>query len=105
MKGPFGITKNYRGITLTSIVAKVYYARLFNCIKPEIEKIHWKNQNGNRKNRSTTSQILIISRIIEVVCAKIPEIRLLFVDISVAFDPIDRGKMEQILQDYGLLQL
>ena len=38
-KDDLGITKNYRGITPNAIAAKVYNALLFNCIKPEIEKI------------------------------------------------------------------
>ena len=66
-----GITKNYRGITLTSIAAKVYDALLLNRIVPEIEKILTKNQNGFRGNKSTTSQILKFRRIIEEVCANI----------------------------------
>ena len=42
-KSDLGIDKNYRGITLTSIVAKIYSALLLNCIEPDIEKIFWKN--------------------------------------------------------------
>ena len=40
------IIRNYWGITLTSIVAKVCNALILNCITPEIEKILWKSQNG-----------------------------------------------------------
>ena len=42
-KGDLGITKNYSGITLTAIAAKVNNTLLFNCIRPEIEKILRKN--------------------------------------------------------------
>ena len=35
-------------------------------IEPKIEKILRKNQNGFRRNRFTTSQILIISQIVGV---------------------------------------
>ena len=52
------IAKNYQGITFTSIAAKIYNALLLNCIEPKIEKIFRKNQNGFRRNQSTTSQIL-----------------------------------------------
>ena len=54
-KGDLGLAKNYRGITLTSIVAKIYNALLSNCIEPKIEKILWKNQNGFWRNGSTIS--------------------------------------------------
>ena len=55
-KGDLGLAKNYRGITLTSIAAKIYNALLRNHIEPKIDNILRKNQNGFRRNRSTTSQ-------------------------------------------------
>ena len=63
-KDNLGIAKNYRGITLTSIEAKIYNALLSNSIEPKIEKIFRKNQNGFRRNRSTTPQMLTIHRIL-----------------------------------------
>ena len=91
-------------ITLTSIVGKVYNALLLNHVKPEIEKILRKNQNGFWRNQSTTLQILMNHRIIEGVWAKNLKATLLFMDFSKAFDSIHRGKMEQIFLAYGLLQ-
>ena len=61
-KDDLRLAKNYRGITLTSILAKIYNAILRNRIVPQIDKILRKNQNGFRRNRSTTSQILTIRR-------------------------------------------
>ena len=61
-----------------------------------------KNQNGFRRNRSTTSKILTTSRILEDVRVKNLLVTLLFVDFTKAFDSIHRGKMEQILLAYGL---
>ena len=90
-KGDLGLAKNYRGITLTSIAAKIYNALLRNHIEPKIDNILRKNQN-----RSTTSQILTLRRILEGVRAKTLEATILFVD------SIHRGKMEQILLAYGL---
>ena len=101
-KGDLGLAKNYRGITLTSIAAKIYNALLRNRIEPEINNILRKNQNGFRRNRSTTSQILTIRRILEGVRAKNLQATLIFVDFTKAFDSIHRGKMEQILLAYGI---
>ena len=101
-KGDLGLAKNYRGITLTTIAAKIYYALLRNRIEPKIDNIHRKNQNGFRRNRSTTSQILTIGRILEGVREKNLLVTLLFVDFTKAFDSIQRGKMEQILLAYSL---
>ena len=79
-KGDLGLAKNYRVITLTSIAAKIYNALLRNHIVPQIDKILRKNQNGFRRNRSTTSQILTIRRILEGVRAKNLLATLLFVN-------------------------
>ena len=45
---------------------------------------------------------MTIRRILEGVRAKKLQATLLFVDFTKAFDSIHRGKMEQILQAYGL---
>ena len=101
-KGDLGLAKNYWGITHTSIAAKIYHVLLRNRIGPKIDNILRKNQNGFRRNRSTTSQILIIRRILEGVRAKKLQATILFVDLTKAFDSIHRGEMEQILLAYGL---
>ena len=101
-KGDLRLAKNYRGITLTSIAAKIYNALLRNCIEPKIDNILRKNQNGFQRNRSMTSQILTIHRILEGVRAKYLQVTLLFVNFTKAFNSIHRGKMEQILLAYGL---
>ena len=101
-KRDLGLAKNYQGITLTSIAAKIYNALLRNRIEPKINNMLRKNQNGFRRNKSTTSQILIIHWILEGVRTKNLQVILLFVDFTKAFDSIHRGKMEQILLAYGL---
>ena len=45
-KGDLGITGNYRGITLTSIVDKIYNTMILNTKHPALETIFRKNQNG-----------------------------------------------------------
>ena len=101
-KGDVGLAKNYRGMTLTSIAAKIYNALLRNRIEPKIDNILRKNQNDFRRNWSTTSQILTIRRILEGVRTKNLQATILFVDFTKVFDSIHRGKMKQILLAYGL---
>ena len=101
-KGDLELAKNSRGITLTSIAAKIYNALQRNHIEPKIDNILRKNQNGFRRNRSTTSQILTIRRILKGVRAKNIQATILFVDFTKAFDSIHREKMEQILLTYGI---
>ena len=101
-KGDLGLAKNYRGITLTSIAAKIYNALPRNRIEPKIDNILRKTKNGFQRNRSTASQILTIHRILEGVRAKNLQVILIFVDFTKAFNSIHRGKMEQILLAYGI---
>ena len=101
-KGDLRLTKNYWGITLTSIAAKIYNALLRNRIEPKIDNILRKNQNGFRRNRSTTSQISTIRRILIGIRAKNLQATILFVNFTKAFESIHRGKMEQIRLAYGL---
>ena len=101
-KGHFGLAKIFRGITLTSIATKIHNATLRNHKEPKIENIIWKNKNGFRRNRSTTSQIWTIRQILEGVRAKNLKATILIVDFAKAFDSIHWGRMEQILLTYAL---
>ena len=101
-KGDLSNTSNYRGISLIPIAAKVYNKMLLNRIRPEIEKILRKNQNGFRPKRGTEAQILTIRRIIEGVKSKNLSAVLLFIDFRKAFDSIHKGKMREILRAYGI---
>ena len=55
---------------------------ILNRIRPEVDKILKKNQNGFRTNRSTTGQILTFRRIIEGANEKNLTATLLFIDLS-----------------------
>ena len=69
-KGDIGSAKNYRGITITFIAAKIYNALICNHIEPKIEKIFKKNQNGFRRNRSTKSNFNYPSNFKTCTCKK-----------------------------------
>jgi len=73
-KGDMGLANNYKGITLTSIAAKVYYSLLLN-IQPEIKNTLQIKTALEKKSNSC--QILTVSRLIEDVKAKILQLCLL----------------------------
>ena len=98
-KGDLGLAKNYRGITLTSIAAKIYNALLRNRIEPKIDNILRKNQNGFRRNKSTTSQILTIRRILEVVRAKTYRRQYDFLTLPRPLIPFTEGRWKKF---YGI---
>ena len=61
-----------------------------------------KNQYDIWRNRSMTSQILIISWILEGVGVKTLDAIILFIDSSKAFDSMHKGNIKQILHANGL---
>ena len=52
-KGDLSDPKNYRGISLSSLVAKTLNKMVLNRLKPEVEEVLRRNQNGFRPGRST----------------------------------------------------
>ena len=93
---------NYRGISLSSMVAKTYNKMILNRIRPALDKHLRTNQNGFRTGRTTVSQILALRRLIEGVNEyNLPAV-LTFIDFKKAFDTIHRGKMLKILEAYGV---
>ena len=95
-KGDLTEPTNYRGISLSSLVAKALNRMVLNRLKPEIETIL------RRNGRSTTQQILVLRRLIEgVKSRKLPAV-LTFIDFKKAFDSVHRGKMLKILEAYGI---
>ena len=100
-KGDLGKAKNYRGITLTYIAAKIFNVLLLNCIEPQIKKNTYYNRNDFWGNRSTTSQIFTIRRIHDVQVKSLKATQL-FVDFFTAFDSRHRGKMWEIILAHGL---
>ena len=94
---------NYHGIRILSTISKVINRMILNRIQPTIDELHLRpNQNGFRPNRSTSSHILALCRIIEGVKQnKLPAV-ITFVDFRKAFDSVHRAKVMKILSAYGI---
>ena len=101
-KGDLSLPTNYRGISLMPIAAKIYNKLLLNRLIPFVGPILPKNQNGFRRGRSTLSQILCLRRLIEESNLSNLDLALVFFDFSKAFDSVDRSKMFEILELYGI---
>ena len=84
------------------IAAKIYNKLILNRLRPKIEPILRKNQNGFRPGRSTLGQILTLRRINEEITFCNKTAALIFVDFSKAFDSVNREKMFAILGLYGI---
>ena len=75
---------------------------LLNRIRPAVDIILRKNQNGLRTNRSTSGQIVTVRRIIEGANVKNLTATIILIDFSKAVDSIHRRKMAEILNAYRI---
>lgn len=101
-KGDLTKASNYRGISLTSIAAKIFNKLILNRCRPHVEPVLRQNQNGFRAERSTTSHILALRRLIEGIKDRNLQCIITFIDFRKAFDSVHRGKMLKILLAYGI---
>ena len=96
-KGP---PQNLRPITLLNSIRKVLSTVVLNRIRPKVEEYVSDSQSGFRLNRST-SDVVWAHRWItaKVQCDPTLEIKITGLDMTAAFDTIDRGKLLSILKD------
>ncbi|XP_035664112.1 uncharacterized protein LOC118407702 [Branchiostoma floridae] len=93
---------SYRGISLISLVLKLYNRMLLNRLRPLLDPLLRSSQNGFRQGRSTVGQIMAIRRLLEGVNHKNLSCIITFIDFKKAFDSIHRGKLMDILRAYGV---
>ena len=101
-KGDLSLMKNYRGISLLSITAKVYNKILLNRIRDHVDPILRSNQAGFRSGRSCAQQIHILRRIMEGFQDYQLPLTVTFIDFKKAFDSINREVMFAVLRHYGI---
>ena len=101
-KGNLKECKNWRGITLLSIVAKILGKIIIDRIRDGVDCRLRKEQAGYRKGRGTTEQVFILRNIIEQVNEWQATLYLNFIDFEKAFDSIHRESMWIILSKYGI---
>ena len=100
--GDLSLGGNYRGLSLSSIVAETYNRRILNIIRPELDEHLRTNQNGFRVGRTTVGHTLALRRLIEGMKANNLSAIITYIDFRKAFDTIHRGKMLNILRAYGI---
>ncbi|GFO24882.1 LINE-1 reverse transcriptase homolog [Plakobranchus ocellatus] len=97
---PKGPPSNLRPITLLNSVRQVLSTIVLNRIRPRVEKYVSNSQSGFRPNRST-SDVVWAHRWItaKVLNATEVKVNITGIDMSAAFDTINRTKLLKILRD------
>ena len=93
---------NYRGISLLSIVGKLYASIIEKRVRGMIDDVLDENQCGFRPMRGCQDQIFVLRQTIEKFYEKNKDLFLCFVDLEKAFDRVPRQKLYDILVEYGI---
>ncbi|KAI5735577.1 hypothetical protein M8J77_020203 [Diaphorina citri] len=97
-KGKKTSCDNYRGISLLSIPGKVLARVIYNRLVPFLEQYWDETQSGFRCNRSTTDMVFSTRQLIEKAREQNTNLAICFVDISKAFDSVNRTALFDILE-------
>lgn len=100
-KGSKAKCENYRGISLLSVPGKVLSRILYNRLFPFINSVLSDTQCGFRHGRSTIDMIFTTRQVIEKAIEQNTQLSIGFIDISKAFDCVDRRTLFLVLEKVG----
>lgn len=101
-KGTKSVCDNYRGITLLEAVGKVLARLLLNRLQEQIcNNVFPEAQCGFRANRGTTDMIFSVRQLQEKCIEQNVALFQVFVDLTKAFDTVNRKAMWTILRKLG----
>ena len=101
-KGDMHECSNFRGISLLSVVGKVYGRVLINRIRDRTESVISEVQSGFRRGRGCTDQIFVVRQLCEKYIGKGKDVYFAFLDLEKAYDRVDRDAMWNVLRLYGV---
>ena len=93
---------NYRGISLLSVVGKVYGGILIERIRVSSDRAIGEEQCGFREGRGCVDQIFTVRQICEKYMGVNREVYMAFMDLEKAYDRVDRSALWQVLRIYGV---
>jgi endonuclease/exonuclease/phosphatase family metal-dependent hydrolase len=94
--------RNYRGVTLLSVVYKIFSGVLRARLSKYAERMIGEYQSGFREGRGTIDQVFTIRQIMEKFYEHDIDLHFLFIDFQQAFDSVKRAKMYQVLEEFGV---
>nr|CAH7719234.1 unnamed protein product [Callosobruchus chinensis] len=101
-KGDSMDCNNYRGITLLSVLSKVYERLLNKKLREHIERDLDEAQSGFRTGHSIQDHIFAIKQVIQKSGTKNTELNLAFLDLEKAFDSVPRSVIWDSLEKKGI---
>ena len=100
-KGDRSDCNNYRGISLLSIVGKVYARIILNRLQCLAQRIYPESQCGFRAERSTIDMIFSLRQLQEKCREQGQELYMMFIDLTKAFDLVSRKGLFILLKRIG----
>ena len=100
-KGDRGDCNNYRGISLLSIVGKVFARVILKRLQVLADRVLPESQCGYRSKRSTIDMISAIRLLQEKCRDQGQPLFVAFVDLTKAFDMVSRTGLSQVLEKVG----
>ena len=95
--------KNYRGISLLSVVGKLYGRVIINRVKAQTDMQIGDEQGGFREGRGCVDQVFAIKQVCEKYLGKRnKEVHMAFMDLEKAYDRVDRNALWKVLGMYGI---
>ena len=101
-KGEKDVCNNYRGISLLSVVGKLYGRVLIERVKEKTERCLREEQCGFRQGRSCVDQIFTVNQVCEKYLDKNKSVYMAFMDLEKAYDRVDRKGVWRVLENYGI---
>ena len=93
---------NYRGISLLSVVGKIYARIVSDRLKVLTNALVMDEQGGFRAGRGCIDQVFAVRQVFEKVIKKDKVVYAAFVDLEKAYDSVSREKLWVALKDYGV---
>ena len=100
-KGDRSDCNNYRGISLLSIVGKVFARVVLNRLQSLAERVYPEAQCGFRAGRSTVDMVFSLRQLQEKCREQRQPLYLVFIDLTKAFDLVSRSGLFTLLQRIG----
>ena len=96
-KGDKKDCSNYRGISLSSVVGKIYGRELIEKVKNITNNLIGEEQCGFRDGRGCVDQVFTLKILAEKYSEKKKDIFACFLDLEKAYDRVQREKLWEVL--------